>query len=156
MACFPKIDSPCPYKGDIVDIMDGDICSLCSKPVYDLTDLDDEGRHDLLAGRSGEMCVSYRLGARAAMAAAAMGASVVAVPTMAQDSPDPANSSTDDAASAETDEHTIFIVVGGLRKPDEARWIALEGDARPVQKGRELPVEYDDEPAPKKADSSGG
>ena len=53
MACFPKIDSPCPYKGDIVDIMDGDICSLCSKPVYDLTDLDDEGRHDLLAGRRG-------------------------------------------------------------------------------------------------------
>ena len=34
MAIFPKIQSPCPYKGNLSDIMDGDLCRLCKRQVF--------------------------------------------------------------------------------------------------------------------------
>ena len=36
MAVFPKVQSPCPYKGQLSEIMDGDTCRLCNRQVFDL------------------------------------------------------------------------------------------------------------------------
>ena len=41
---FPKIQSPCPYKGNLADVMDGDVCRLCKREVTDLTALGDDER----------------------------------------------------------------------------------------------------------------
>ena len=58
MAFFPKIQSPCPYKGKLSAIMDGDVCRLCKREVFDLTHMTDGARREFLAGCANEVCVS--------------------------------------------------------------------------------------------------
>ncbi len=36
MAVYPKIQSPCHYKGNSSSIMDGDTCRMCKRQVFDL------------------------------------------------------------------------------------------------------------------------
>lgn len=136
MGLFPVVQSPCPYKGPLSDIVEGDVCRLCNKQVHDLSLLTESARVALLASCEGEICVSYRAPVTSALAALALGVSAMAVPAAAQESAVPQAAVVE--PNAESDEF-IEIIVGGIRKPQTAQW---ESDA-PVPKGRELPVIYE-------------
>lgn len=142
MSLFPKIQSPCPYKGKLSDILDGDICRLCDREVHDISDLSASARRELVAGCSGEICVSYRVSARSALAAMALSASM-ATPAYAQvDELLAAN-----LAEPESGEYCLednYIIVGGLKKPGEVEWLTADLDSNLP----DMPVVYDDEPAP--------
>lgn len=129
MGLFPKIQSPCPYKGKIDDILDDETCRLCKQQVFDLTEMDDDGRRQFLAECDGAVCVRYSLMLRPALAVAMAGASPLALPAaaFAQDS----------GAEAE-----MMIIVGGMRAPQKAEWIEHE-DAVALP---DLPVIYEDAP----------
>ena len=139
MSLFPRIQSPCPYKGKLSDIMDGDICRLCHREVHDITELSSAARQALVAGCSDEICVSYRLPVKSALAAMALGASMAA----------PAHAQVDELlatnlAEPESGEYCYEeIIVGGLKKPGEVEWLTADLDTDLP----EMPVVYDDEPA---------
>ena len=57
MTKFPKIQSPCPYKGNISDILDNDVCRLCKREVHDLTAMSDAQQATFFKACSGEVCV---------------------------------------------------------------------------------------------------
>ncbi|MEZ0242452.1 MAG: hypothetical protein ACAH11_03700 [Sphingomonas sp.] len=85
---FPKLDKHCPFKAQLAEAMQGDLCTICSHTVHDLDAMTPEARRDFLNG-SGTVCVRYRM--PAALAAAALAASITALPVAAQDaSPPPA------------------------------------------------------------------
>jgi hypothetical protein len=132
MALFPRIQSPCPYKGRLSDILDGSLCRLCKREVFDLTPLSDAARIALIAGCKGDICVTYAVPLRSAVAAAALAAAVVALPT---------------AAAACAEEETVIITGGGITDPANLQYIQVP-DAAPSPA---LPVVY--EPAPAKAPS---
>lgn len=141
MSIFPKVTSPCPYKGNLSDIMDGDICRLCKKEVFDLDALDDGERMALVANCPDTLCVSYSVPAKSAIAAMAIGAAVVAMPVAAQDSQD----------SVEAWDDQFVIIVGGLPRKDKVAWTK---DV-PEYSAPALPVIYEDDtakkPVPRKA-----
>lgn len=87
MPIFPKIERPCPYVDRLDEIMDGDVCRMCQRQVFDLTDMDDAGRMAFLATCSGETCVSYRLPARAVLAATMLASMAMPLAAAAQDAP---------------------------------------------------------------------
>jgi predicted Fe-S protein YdhL (DUF1289 family) len=108
MALYPRIESPCPYKGDLSAIMDGDVCRLCKREVFDLTAMGDAERVAFMKGCSGEVCVSYRMPMRTALAAAAVVAAVVAVPTAAAACSDPTE--------------VEVVVMGGIKDPANVQY----------------------------------
>lgn len=145
MARFPRIDSPCPYKSNLAAVMDGDFCRMCERNVFDLSAMGEEERAAFLAGCTGEVCVSYRLPLRPALAAAALAAAAVAFPTAA------AAQEADAAAAVETVmaddlgevESDWMITVGGIKDPSQAQYIETEEDSSVP----ELPVVYEDTPS---------
>lgn len=140
MSLFPRIQSPCPYKGKLSDIMDGDVCRLCHREVHDISDMPVAERRALVAGCSGEICVSYKVSARSALAAMALGASM-ATPAHAQiDEVLAVDSEPADGSYCLEDQ---YIIVGGLKKPGEVEWLTADLD----NKLPEMPVVYDEEPA---------
>lgn len=138
MSLFPKVQSPCPYKGKFADIMQGNQCRLCKREVIDLTEMAEAERKQFLAACEGEVCISYRVGAKSALAAMAM--STVAIPTAAA-AQDTAQPQAD--APAEEDSELYYIIVGGMKKPHDAKWVKDEQSSEAPA----LPVEYDDTPA---------
>jgi hypothetical protein len=138
MALFPKIQSPCPYKGKLSDIMDGDVCRLCKREVFDLTAMSDGERVGFMASCGSEVCVSYRV--HPALAAAAIVAAVIVAPTA--------------AAACDTIE-TMTVVMGGIKKPSEVQFVHL-GESTADRAIPVLPVVYEDTaPAPVKSAASG-
>jgi predicted Fe-S protein YdhL (DUF1289 family) len=126
MAIFPRVQSPCPYKSRLAEIMDGDVCRMCKREVFELTGMSDGERLSFLAACSGEVCVSYRFPLRPAVAAAVAAAAIV-TPT---------------AAAAQEE---MMIIVGGIADPSHAEMIdTAQDEALP-----ELPVAYEEEPAAK-------
>jgi predicted Fe-S protein YdhL (DUF1289 family) len=139
MPLFPKVESPCPYKSRLADVMDGDFCRMCERQVFDLTALNDGERRAFLAGCADEVCVSYRVPLRGAIAAAALAAAAVPTAAAAQD-PVPATAEVEDESGAE-DLSWGVIIVGGIKDPANAEFVALpEDDSVP-----ELPAVYEDE-----------
>jgi predicted Fe-S protein YdhL (DUF1289 family) len=139
---FPKIQSPCPYQGNLAAVMDGDSCRVCKRTVFDLTAMDDGERLAFLAGCEEEVCVSYRVPMRALLAAAALAA---AAPALSQEAAEPAM---DDAIEAGTDAapdgDMIMIVAGGIKDPKTVELVEVDADSSVP----ELPVAYEDEEAP--------
>ena len=129
MAVFPKIQSPCPYRGDLAAVMDGDFCRACSRQVFDLTAWDDGERRAFLAGCAEEVCVSYRLPLRPAIAAAALAVAAIASPA---------------AAQTEDEEVLEMIIVGGIKDPAAVQYVELPSDAALP----DLPVVYEEPDAP--------
>lgn len=150
MACFPKIDQPCPLGIDEQRRLDG-WCARCEKTVHALDGMSDEERRSLLRDAKGPVCVSYRMpvmrplgagfGAALAMTMSASALAIDVLPRRAQ--PDPLQSHTGNpstilseskASGPECDEveaaareefqpiDTITIT-GGVRSPDAADWI---------------------------------
>ncbi|HWD29395.1 MAG TPA: hypothetical protein VG387_19635 [Rhizomicrobium sp.] len=131
MALFPRIQSPCPYRDDLAAIMDGDMCRMCKRQVVDITAFSDAQRAAFFDGCKGEVCVSYRLPARAVIAAAAL-AAAAALPT---------------AASACDD--TVVIYAGGITAPHNVQMVPVAVQVFTGKDAKKLPVVYDDKPAPK-------
>ena len=142
MGLFPLVQSPCPYKGPLSDIVEGDICRLCKREVHDISLLSDADRYSLVQSCRGEICVSYRVPRLSAIAALALGAVALEAPAFAQE----VDAASSTAVANESDANDeMVIIVGGLRKPDQAHWESDEA----VPAGRELPVIYEHEPASK-------
>ncbi|MEA3016960.1 MAG: hypothetical protein QOI38_1682 [Sphingomonadales bacterium] len=120
MPIFPKIQSPCPYKSNLAAIMDGDVCRMCKRQVFDLTSMTDGERISFLAACEEEVCVSYAI--RPALRAAAV-AAALAIP----------------AAAAAQDE--MFITVGGISDPARVEMVEIADEGTLP----ELPVVYEDE-----------
>ncbi|HEY8697883.1 MAG TPA: hypothetical protein VIM02_09710 [Rhizomicrobium sp.] len=125
MAIFPKIQSPCPYKGNLSAIMDGDVCRLCKRQVFDLTHMSDGERVAFMQGCSDQVCVTYRFPVRPAVAAAVLAAAAIVAPTAV-------------AACDSTEMETV--VVGGIKDPANVKYVQTPVD-RSVP---ELPVVYDE------------
>jgi predicted Fe-S protein YdhL (DUF1289 family) len=129
MAKFPKIQSPCPYKGDLAAIMDGDVCRLCKRQVFDISEWTDDERAALLSGCADEVCVKYsfRPALAAAMAAAALGTATAAC---AQEAP----------GAMATEDVYEEIMVGGIVDPANVKYLT-DGRDKAVP---ELPVFYEE------------
>jgi predicted Fe-S protein YdhL (DUF1289 family) len=140
MAMFPKIQSPCPYKSDLSAVMDGDFCRMCKRNVIDLTAWSDDERVRFLASCETEVCVSYRLPLRPALAAAAMVAAMAALPAAAQDAPVAAVAAADPVAAGIDDSYEPDIIVGGINDPKNVTFVEDAADASMPA----LPVVYED------------
>jgi hypothetical protein len=156
MALFPRIQSPCPYKDRLGEIMTGDTCNQCDRQVHDITGLSDSQRLALVAGGGDEICVSYRVAARTVMAAAAMGAGfgmtgAVAAQPAADAASLPAAGGANEIVASYSDEvypdDSMVIIVGGLKEPRRTVWVDPK---RPAGLAK-LPVVYEDAPTAKPA-----
>lgn len=126
MAIFPKIDSPCPYKDDLASIMDGDRCTMCKRDVHELSFMSDNERTDFLASCSGEICVSYSVPIKRAIAAAALTSAGIMAST---------------GAAAQDDLYCYEVIVGGVKNISTAEMVSVDEDVSIP----ELPVFYTDE-----------
>lgn len=145
MGLFPVVQSPCPYKGPISDILEGSTCTLCKREVHDLGAMAQADRIALLDGCKDEVCVRYAVPRASAIAAIALGAAAMASPAMAQEAQPAQQAPAEQSQQAQVAEVTaaaedawedMVIVVGGMRDPRKARWHS----DRPAAKGRALPV----------------
>jgi predicted Fe-S protein YdhL (DUF1289 family) len=156
MAVFPRIQSPCPYKSRLAAVMDGDMCRMCERQVFDLSHWTDDERVAFLSACTDKVCVSYRLPLRPALAAAAMAAAAVALPgaAMAQAAPVAPVAAQEVAAPAIRDDPLVgvadpsgevdYVFVGGINDPANVEYTENPADdALPA-----LPVAYEDPPAP--------
>ena len=145
MGKFPRIDSPCPYRANLSAILEGDHCRLCDRQVFDLTALTDGERGAFLESCEGEVCVTYAIPVRPAIAAAVLAAAALALPgaAHAQDMAPPATFQM--AAPAAIDEDVAIVVSGGgIKDPKNAKLVENPlDDALPA-----LPIVYEDDPAP--------
>jgi predicted Fe-S protein YdhL (DUF1289 family) len=86
MALFPKVQSPCPYKNNLASIMEGENCRMCNRRVFDLTSMSDDERLLFMERCKGEVCVSYKLPIRSAVALALAATAMTApLPVAAQE-----------------------------------------------------------------------
>lgn len=138
MSLFPRIQSPCPYKGKLSDIMDGDTCRLCHREVHDISDLSVAARQALVADCADELCVSYKVPVKSALAAMALGASM-ATPAFAQI--DEVLAVEGEPASGEYCLEDQYIIVGGLKNPGAVEWLTADLD----NSLPDMPVVYDDD-----------
>jgi hypothetical protein len=122
--------------------MDGDMCRMCKRNVFDLTAMSDGERLAFLAGCDEEVCVSYRIPVRAAVAAAALAAAAMSAPAMGQEVAAPEIQATAESDSIPLEE--MEIMVGGIKDPKTVELVEIDSDASIP----ELPVVYDDEKAP--------
>ena len=132
MAIFPKVQSPCPYRDQLAQIMDGDSCRVCKRQVVDLNGMDDAGRVAFMKSCSGEVCVSYSF--RPVIAAAVLATAMTALP-MAAAAQEPA------PAPVAEDEIYAEIIVGGIKDLANVEYVEDASD----QAMADLPVVYDDE-----------
>jgi len=143
MAFFPRIQSPCPYKGNLAAVMDGDFCRMCERQVFDLSHMSGDEKRAFLAGCAGEVCISYRFSpAIAAAALAAAMPAAAAAQDLAPIVPDAAAMAATTAELAATDEN-MEIIVGGIKDPRNVQYV--EDPAAPD--APDLPVVYEEAPA---------
>lgn len=145
MPMFPKIQSPCPYKSEIAAAMDGEMCRICQRQVFDLSAMSDGERLAFLAGCEEDICVSYRFPLRPGIAAAALAAAAMSVPATAQDMAAPATGSPDvelPIESATYPEEDWQGDIGGIKDPRSVELVEIDTDMSLP----ELPVVYEDEP----------
>jgi hypothetical protein len=133
MAVYPLINSPCPYKGRLSEIMDGDVCRLCKREVHDLTAMSGPERRVFLKACGGEVCVSYRVAAGTALALSAFGISAIASP--------PASAQTDPTQCMDV------IIVGGIKDGSKATLIVEDENDKLIP---ELPVVFEPAKTPAK------
>lgn len=125
MSKFPKIQGTCPYQDSISEFMDGEICKLCDRKVHNLDAMDESQRLRFLKSSKNEICVSYSLPSKKALAVAAIAASLSALPVAAQD----------EAATSLSEQHEEgalilpdIVVVGAIKDTDNVEYIDTEED----------------------------
>lgn len=108
MDVYPLIASPCPYKGPLSDIVDGDICRLCHKQVHDLSDMTDNQRRAFIKACEGDACVTYRVSARTAAILAALAATAIGgLPAAAQP-----------PAQTHRNDDVVIVIAGGIGRSE--------------------------------------
>ena len=122
MPLFPKIAGPCPYKSDLAAVMDGDHCRMCDRQVFDLTAMTDGERLAFLAACTDQVCVSYSIPIRPALAAAAL-AAAIASPSAAAARPAPSPPPTIPV---------MVPVVGNLPPPAQVQIVEVPKEASPA------------------------
>lgn len=141
MACFPKIDQPCPLGIDAQKRIDG-YCGHCSKAVHSLDAMSDAERIGFLRNASGPVCVSYRT---RMPRSAALGLGAVLVLSMAgQGRADPVGSDVTAGAPATVQAAVVappppdepVMMMGGVSDPSAAMFV--DEDDTP-----ELPVVHE-------------
>jgi hypothetical protein len=145
MPIFPKIQSPCPYKSRLGEVMTGDFCRMCERRVIDLSPMSDGERVAFLAGCSDKVCVSYRFPVRPALAAAALAAalpSAAAAQDLGPAVPDAAAIAAVADQLGALDEQAIFV--GGIINLRDVQYVDNPADAALP----ELPVAYEEPAAP--------
>ena len=151
MSLFPKITNPCPYKGKLSDILDGDVCRLCKREVHSLDDLSTEERIALIESCvDDEICVSYRLPAAALLSATVLMGGHAAADGATPGTPMPERYS--ESGRAVEQIKTVTVTVGGIsidkvtsyldgstkrRKLDLNDWISVDeaGNTLALQSG---------------------
>lgn len=130
MACFPKIDKPCPLDIDAQRRLDG-YCGHCSTTVHSLDAMDDAQRRALLHAASGPICVSYRAPVRrpashrVAGYGLAIAATLVSGAAMANPPAPQAAQTPVEQASLLNQEPELLevLVLGGVSDPQDAGWV---------------------------------
>jgi hypothetical protein len=146
MAVYPKVRRQCPYKSALAGAMDGDICRICDHRVIDLTDWTDGERVAFAANQKEDVCISYRVPLRPALAAAALAAAALPAMAAAQEAAPPsAAEAPAQAPEPESNEIVgIFVAIGGIGDPANTELVSdAELAAIP-----EAPVTYEDKAAP--------
>lgn len=147
MARVPVVESPCPIAGKPLPAGDTEHCSLCERSVHNLDRMSAGERVAFMASCSGKVCVAYTvripaggLRKRALTAAAVAAAAMASLPVAAQDSLVVGSSPvTDPNGLPNCTDWNDVIVVGGVNKGDDAKWVDDGKDAPP-----ELPTIEDD------------
>ena len=147
MARVPVVESPCPIAGKQLPAGATEHCSLCERSVHNLDRMSAGERTAFMASCSGKVCVAYTvripagsLRKRALTAAAVAAAAITTLPVAAQDSLVVGSSPvTDPNGLPNCTDWNDFIVVGGVNKGDEAKWVDDGKEAPP-----ELPTIEDD------------
>ena len=128
MACFPKIDQPCPLGIDEQKRIDG-YCGHCSKAVHSLTAMSDADRLNLLRNANGPICVSYRVKVRRGVSAgfsAALALSVInpahAVDTLDVNAPNKVEAVQMIPPPPPTEPHEMMLT-GGVSDPQAAQFV---------------------------------
>ena len=146
MACFPKIDQPCPLGIDEQRRLDG-WCARCEKTVHALDGMSEEERRSLLRRAGGPICVAWRrpapkrigIGLGAALAASvtasALAIEVLPAGPAAEPLQTPATSAPsllgaksagpecDEEAKAAAEPSLQMVMVGGVSDPAAAEWV---------------------------------
>jgi len=143
VACYPKIDQPCPLGIDERRRIDG-WCGRCSKSVHSLDGMDDVGRMAFVRNAKGPLCVTYRVATRGAALGLGAALALAAPVGKAQDT-DAASMSRADAATgapsspadASTQKLDSITFTGGVSDPVTAEFIDAS-DALP-----DLPVVHE-------------
>ena len=140
MACFPKIDQPCPLGIDAQRRIAG-FCGHCSKAVHGLDAMSDAERIAFVRNAPGPICVSYRVRRGVALGLGAALAISVAVPGQA----DPvgteiqASVAAGVASTAPTPPpEPQVLLMGGVSDPKSAAMVDDEDDDVP-----ELPIVHE-------------
>lgn len=136
MPLFPKISSPCPYVNRLSEIVDGDVCRMCRRPVFDLTAMSDAERLAFLGGCDQEVCVSYSIPIRQTVRAAAI-AAAIAAPSAAAARPQP-----------QAFPPVMVPVAGGIAPPPQVQMVEVPKVADPS----DLPSLYEDHAQPPEPD----
>ncbi len=139
MAKFPVIQSPCPIKKELASFMEGDVCRQCNKQVHDISDWSDTERVALIENARTDLCVSYRLPVKRALAAAALTAAAAAMPMAAAAQDASAEAAYDDEFAA----GGIPIIVGGIKDTSKVSFFEDKAD----KTLKNLPIEYEEETA---------
>ncbi len=126
MGEFPKIQSRCPFEKSLAEVMDGDVCRMCNREVVDLDPMTSQERVAFIASRKGEVCVSYHLPLRPAIAAV-LAAAALGTPMIAA------------AQDAEIEEQ--IIIVGAILDPNAVEYVTDPGD----ESVGEIAVVYEDD-----------
>ena len=139
MACFPKIDRPCPLsRAEQAGV--GRHCAHCDHAVHHLDGLDSQARRALLRNAGGPLCVAYRVPMAAAALALSLAMPVAAqegtgLPPAPDDAPIVSSATADgpvspvaspqDAEAPDCAEELseIIMVMGGISAPDAAQWL---------------------------------
>lgn len=135
MACFPKIDQPCPLGIDEQKRIAG-YCGRCSTAVHALDAMSDVERMTFLHNATGPVCVSYRVNVRRGVSAGLGVAALVlsmsgavraidapAAPALGGNGIHAVDASQTTAVAVDGDKHEEVLLMGGVRDPKAAELI---------------------------------
>lgn len=134
MACFPKIDQPCPLGIAEQERIAG-YCGRCSTAVHALNAMSDAERMAFLHNATGPVCVSYRVNLRRGVSAGlgvaalvlSMSGAVRAIDAPVADGNgihiDASGTTGATPKGADGDKHEEVLLMGGVRDPKSAEFV---------------------------------